>query len=90
MEFAGEQAGANLPVAFGAIADEIAVAAPDPLLVLRHLRLTAAQAESITATLSALAHETPDAGPGQARYGMLLGLYCQDGPPPDGTSTPSG
>ncbi len=78
--FSGEHTAANLPVAFSGIADEIAAAEPDPLLMLRHLRLTPAQAEQITATLTALAHQTQDAGPGQPRYGLLLGLYRQAGP----------
>jgi DNA-binding transcriptional ArsR family regulator len=73
--FTGEHSAANLPVAFHAIADEIAAAAPDPFLVLRNLRLTEAQAERITATLTELAHETREAGEDQPRYGLLLGLY---------------
>lgn len=67
--------GQNLPVAFRAIADEIAAAEPDPFLVLRHLRLSPAQAEHIQHTLTAIAHDTEDAGSGQPRYGLLLGFY---------------
>jgi DNA-binding transcriptional ArsR family regulator len=77
MRFAGEHAEAGLPVAFRAIAEEIAAAEPDPFLVLRHIRLTPAQAEHVTATLSALAEDTPEAAAAQPRYGMLLGLYRQ-------------
>jgi len=75
--FAGDHPQAGLPASFRAIADEIAAAEPDPFLVLRHIRLTAAEAEQVTATLSALAHQAEDADPGQPRYGMLLGLYRQ-------------
>lgn len=77
VHFAGEHSEANLPVAFRAIADEIASAAPDPFLTLRYVRLTPAQAGHLTATLTALADQAEDAGTGEPRYGMLLGLYRQ-------------
>ncbi|MDG4823238.1 helix-turn-helix domain-containing protein [Asanoa sp. WMMD1127] len=70
-----EHYAAHLPTAFRAIAEEIATAQPDPLLVLRYLRLTPAQAARITETLEAIAHETQDAGPDHPRYGLLLGLF---------------
>ena len=47
--FAGDHPQAGLPASFRAIADEIAAAEPDPFLILRHIRLTAAQAEQVTA-----------------------------------------
>lgn len=81
LSFVGEHATANLPIAFRAVADEIAAAAPDPFLVLRNIRLTSAQAERITAILSELAHHTEEASPDQPRYGMLLGLYRHPDPP---------
>ena len=71
----GQGYGQNLPVTFRAIADEIAAAEPDPFLVLRHLRLSPAQAEHIRLTLTAIAHDTEEAGPGKPRYGLLLGFY---------------
>jgi DNA-binding transcriptional ArsR family regulator len=77
--FTGEYSTANLPVAFRAIADEIAAAAPDPFLVLRNIRLTEAQAGDITAMLTELAHHTAEAGEDQPRYGLLLGLYRHQG-----------
>jgi DNA-binding transcriptional ArsR family regulator len=77
--FTGEYSTANLPVAFRAIADEIAAAAPDPFLVLRNIRLTEAQAGDITAMLTELAHHTAEAGQDQPRYGLLLGLYRHQG-----------
>jgi DNA-binding transcriptional ArsR family regulator len=80
LRFVGEHSTANLPITFRAVADEIAAAAPDPFLMLRNIRLTPAQAERITATLSELAH-TEEAGPDQPRYGMLLGLYRHPDPP---------
>lgn len=69
MRFTGEHAAANLPIAFGAVAEEIAAADPDPFLVLRYLRLTPAQVSRITAVLTDLAGTTEDDQPGQARPG---------------------
>jgi DNA-binding transcriptional ArsR family regulator len=86
MRVSGAQATATLPATFDAIAAELAAAAPDPFLALRHLRLTAEQVEGITATLNDLLHGTEQAAEGQRRYGMLLGLYEQvdaDAPPLD-------
>jgi hypothetical protein len=57
---------------------------------LRHIRLTPAQAEHITATLTALADDTEEAAQDQPRYGLLLGLYQQPGPigqPPAAATT---
>lgn len=87
MRLVGEQSQANLPITFGAIAAEIASAAPDPLLILRHLRLTSAQVERVTATLTELAHHTEEAEEDKPRYGMLLGLYQQLDPAPEATPT---
>lgn len=61
----------------GAVAEEIAAAESDPLLTLRHVRLTAAQAERLTATLTELLETTEDAGTGHPRYGVLLSVYRQ-------------
>jgi DNA-binding transcriptional ArsR family regulator len=74
-EISDQNHGQSLPAAFRAIADEIVAAEPDPFLVLRHLRLSPAQAEQIRQTLTAIAHDSADAGPGQPRYGLLLGFY---------------
>jgi DNA-binding transcriptional ArsR family regulator len=60
--------------AFQALAAEIDRAQPDPFLVLRTIRLRQEHAEQLAATLQALA-EQPEDGPGQPRYGLLLGLY---------------
>jgi DNA-binding transcriptional ArsR family regulator len=75
LRFTSEAANANIAFALSAVADDIATAAPDPFLVLRNLRLREAQVGEITAVLNRLAHETEDAGEGQPRYGLLLGLY---------------
>lgn len=58
----------------GAVAEEL-VADPDPLLHLRHLRLTPEQADRLRATLEELVAEADEAGPGQPRHGVLVALY---------------
>jgi DNA-binding transcriptional ArsR family regulator len=84
MSVVGEASQANVSVSFQAIAAEVAAAAPDPFLALRHIRLSPAQVEAITAALNELAHHTEPAGSDQPRYGLLLGLYRQ----PDAPSSP--
>jgi DNA-binding transcriptional ArsR family regulator len=76
MRYQGEQAQAAIGVAFQAIAEDLAQGDPDPLLVVRHLRLTAEQVERVTAVLNELAYDTvePEEGGGE-RYGLLLGLF---------------
>ena len=87
MRLVGDHAQAYLPVTFRAIAGELAAGAPDPFLMLRHVRLTPDQVGHITTTLSDLAHRTEEAGEDQPRYGMLLGLYQQRGPTEDAKPT---
>jgi DNA-binding transcriptional ArsR family regulator len=64
----------------GAVAAEISAAADEPLLTLRHVRLTAAQADRLAATLRDLVAEAVDAGTAEPRYGLLVGLYRQVDP----------
>lgn len=61
----------------GAVAQEIATAEGDPLLTLRHIRLTAAQAERLTEALAELVGSAEDAGTGDPRYGVLVSVYRQ-------------
>jgi DNA-binding transcriptional ArsR family regulator len=75
LRFVGEGTDATTAISLRAVADDIATAAPDPFLVVRNLRLSRAQVEQITAMLHRLADETQDAGDGEPRYGLLLGLY---------------
>jgi hypothetical protein len=70
-------------VAFRALAAEIAAAEPDPLLVLRSVRLTAEHARQLRETLRTIA-ELDDDGAGHRRYGMIIGLYQPQQLPPDG------
>lgn len=64
---------------FGAVAEELA-GDPDPLLHLRHLRLTPTQAERLRSTLDALVGEAEEAGGDEPRYGVLVSLYRRDDP----------
>jgi DNA-binding transcriptional ArsR family regulator len=59
----------------GAVAQEIATAADEPLLVLRHVRLSAAQALRLRDTLYALSHELDNDAASGSRYGMVVGLW---------------
>ncbi len=65
---------ATTEVAFRAIAAEIADARPDPFLVHRTLRLTAAHAARLEEILREVAGTAEDAG-GESRYSLLLGIY---------------
>jgi DNA-binding transcriptional ArsR family regulator len=67
-----------------AVAEEISLAAGDPLLSLRHVRLTAAQAEQLAAALTDLLNNAEDGGDSEPRYGLLVSLYQQTGPEPAG------
>lgn len=68
---------APIAAALQAVAAEIADAAPEPLLTLRHLRLTTKQAEAIAASLAELVVDAEEAGADQPRYGLLVGVYQQ-------------
>lgn len=69
--------GAPTAAIFGGFADELAAADDDPLVVLRHLRLTPAQAQRLTVALHELAESATDDGPDQPRYGLLVSMYRQ-------------
>lgn len=78
IEYAAQHAGSTSAM-LGAIAEEIDAAPGDPVLTLRHVRLTREQAERLAATLNDLVAGVQDAGDAQPRYGMLVSLY-QQGP----------
>src|ERR1700735_1461038 len=69
------ETGAQTAVMMQAVADEIATATAELVLTLRNIRLTGAQAQELARTLTDLAGGLADAGDGEARYGLLLGLY---------------
>lgn len=67
--------GAPTGAALQAVADEIVAHDPNPLLVLRHIRLTADQVAQVTEKLEDIAYGLTEAGDDQPRYGLLVGLY---------------
>ncbi|MFF2951582.1 helix-turn-helix domain-containing protein [Kitasatospora sp. NPDC057965] len=73
---AGRDAGPTTAL-LGAVAEECAKAPREPLLSLRHLRLTAAQAARLAATLQALVDEAVEAPDGEPVHGVLVALYEQ-------------
>ncbi len=75
LDFPAELGAAHTGVMLRAVADELATATAEPLLVLRNIRLTADQAGRLASTLRELAHGLEDAGDGEARYGLLVSLY---------------
>lgn len=60
---------------FGAVAEEIGHAAEEPLVVLRHLRLTPEVAARMAQALQKIVDEAEDAGEGEAVHGVLVALY---------------
>jgi DNA-binding transcriptional ArsR family regulator len=82
IELAGNEAGPTTAL-LGAVADELAAAPADPLLTLRHVRLTTAQAERLAAAAERLVAEAPDE-PGEPVHGLLVALYRHPDPPATG------
>lgn len=76
LEIADVQAGPAAAM-LRAVAEEFAAAPGDPLLLLRHVRLTPAQAEQLATTLQELLTATEEADEEQPRYGVLVSLYQQ-------------
>ena len=74
LQFAGRDS-PQTAVMLQAVAAEIATAAAEPLLTLRNIRLSRAQAEELARTLGQLVEGLQDAGEGEPRYGLLVGLY---------------
>jgi DNA-binding transcriptional ArsR family regulator len=69
---------ATTEIALRAVAQEIA-SATDPLVVLRNVRLTGAQAADLRAALQRIIDQTEDAGRDEARHGILVALYQPGG-----------
>ncbi len=74
-EFAGAETAAQTAVMLRAVAEELATAEPEPLVLLRNIRLTEAQARGLRTALEELAENLDDAGPDEARYGLLISMY---------------
>jgi len=66
--------GETTKVVLAAVADEILTAESDPLLVLRNVRLSRAQAERLRRTLEEMVEGLSDEE-GASRYGVLVGVY---------------
>jgi len=82
LNFTGEGERANTAVALQAVSAELQSATDQPMLNLRNIRLTEAQAEELRARLSAFVSELEDAGPGEARYGVVVSVYRPRQPEP--------
>ncbi|TDU86955.1 DNA-binding transcriptional ArsR family regulator [Kribbella voronezhensis] len=74
-DFTGEGRRANTGVALQAVAAELEGATGEPLLNLRNIRLTERQASELMEKLDGLVDSLEDAGPGEARYGVLVTVY---------------
>jgi DNA-binding transcriptional ArsR family regulator len=78
-DFAGGDTTVHSALALRVVADEVAASPEDPFVVLRQLRLTRAQVEELTGTLTRLAQDLGEADGGEPRYGLVLGLYQTPG-----------
>lgn len=58
-----------------AVADELTATEQEPLLILRHVRLSPAQAKRLAAALTAIVGDAGDDGPDARNHGLLVGLY---------------
>ena len=73
--YVGGPPGESTTAMLRAVADEITSVPDEPLLTLRHLRLTAGQAARLTEALTAIVDGATDDGPDEPRHGLLVGLY---------------
>ncbi|CAL9511844.1 hypothetical protein SUDANB95_03625 [Actinosynnema sp. ALI-1.44] len=69
---------------FGAVAEEVSRAAEQPLVVLRHLRLTPEVAARMAEALREVVDGAREAGEGEAVHGVLVALYRRPGVTPGG------
>jgi DNA-binding transcriptional ArsR family regulator len=82
LDFSGEGERANTAVALQAVSAELQSSTGQPMLDLRNIRLTDAQAEELRTRLSELVRGLEDAGPGEARYGVVVSVYRPQQPEP--------
>jgi DNA-binding transcriptional ArsR family regulator len=73
--YVGEDAAGLNAAMLRTITAQVATAASTPVLTLRQVRLSAEQAAELARQLENLAENVQDAGEGEPRYGLLLGLY---------------
>lgn len=74
--------GAGASVILKAVAAELNSATLTPLANVRNLRLTGEQAADLAREIGALIDGLTDAGPGEARYGVLAAVYRPRQPDP--------
>ncbi|ONI69728.1 hypothetical protein BWI15_24600 [Kribbella sp. ALI-6-A] len=72
--FTGEGARENNTVALQAVAADLQTG-EELLLNIRNLRLTTAQAQDLAAQLERIVTTLDDAGPGEARHGVVVAVY---------------
>lgn len=66
---------ANTAVAMEAVAAELISSTSTPLVTVRNTRLTAEQAATLAEEIRRLVENLADAGPGEARYGIMAAVY---------------
>lgn len=74
-DFTGEGERANRMVTLQAVAAELESAEGQPMINLRNIRLTESQAAELATRLDQIVHELQDAGPGEARHGVVVSVY---------------
>lgn len=74
-DFTGEGERANRAITLQAVAAELQSAEGQPLINLRNVRLTESQAAQLQDRLDQIVNELQDAGPGEARYGVVVSVY---------------
>jgi DNA-binding transcriptional ArsR family regulator len=74
-DFASEGAPAYTAMAMRTVGEEMAAAPTEPYITLRNIRLSQAQVDELTASLTQLVENLTDAADTEPRYGLLLGLY---------------
>jgi DNA-binding transcriptional ArsR family regulator len=75
LHFGGDDEHLGTAAALQAVAAELSDSTSTPLATLRNIRLTAHQADSLASEIGRLVEELTDAGPGEARYGILAAVY---------------
>ncbi|ADD40581.1 winged helix-turn-helix domain-containing protein [Stackebrandtia nassauensis] len=77
LDFASEAAETTTAASLAAVAQELIGAADDPLLVLRHLRLSPAKAARLRALLEESLDELEPDSDHDPRYGVMVTMYRQ-------------
>lgn len=75
----GPQSSAPTAALLGAVAEEVTAAAGEPLLHLRRVRLTRAQAGALAEHLDELVSELPEAPVTEPTYGVLVSVFERGG-----------